>query len=287
MVACTGGPQTSVTPGMPARSSTFQAMPERMIELLIAFSEKLSGQRAFDGAAQDRIVAMGDRGDAHRGPRRALARDIAGEFGERAFHQVGGGVERQETLDTSISPDGRSVRRISRLRGRRSAPAAMRVTAITYRNDPVLRGTIEGSLPIAFLREHDQQLDHALRHCLERARPGGVFRGSLTSGTAGACHDEPDHPVEADLPQSGQAGRQRDLGAAPPRRVRYEHLIVVDDDMDVHDYAAVDWAIAYRAIYRRDDVVIMPSTLARPSTPPRASATATSRSSAPAMEPGC
>jgi len=25
--------------------------------------------------------------------------------------------------------------------------------------------------------------------------------------------------------------------------VRYKHVIVVDDDIDIHDYAAVDWAI--------------------------------------------
>ena len=26
--------------------------------------------------------------------------------------------------------------------------------------------------------------------------------------------------------------------------VRYKHVTVVDDDIDIHDYAAVDWAIA-------------------------------------------
>jgi len=42
--------------------------------------------------------------------------------------------------------------------------------------------------------------------------------------------------------------------------VRYKHITVVDDDIDIHDYAAVDWAIAYRVNAGEDDVVIMPST---------------------------
>ena len=39
MPACTGGPHTSVMPGTPARSSTFQAVEERKIDEIIAFSE--------------------------------------------------------------------------------------------------------------------------------------------------------------------------------------------------------------------------------------------------------
>jgi len=42
--------------------------------------------------------------------------------------------------------------------------------------------------------------------------------------------------------------------------VRYKHVTVVDDDIDVHDYAAVDWAIAHRVNAGEDDVIIMPST---------------------------
>ncbi len=34
----------------------------------------------------------------------------------------------------------------------------------------------------------------------------------------------------------------------------------VDDDIDIHDYAAVDWAIAYRVNAGEDDILIHPST---------------------------
>ena len=42
--------------------------------------------------------------------------------------------------------------------------------------------------------------------------------------------------------------------------VRYKHNTVVDDDIDIHDYAAVDWAIAHRVNAGENDIVIMPST---------------------------
>ena len=42
--------------------------------------------------------------------------------------------------------------------------------------------------------------------------------------------------------------------------MRYKHITVVDDDIDIHDYAAVDWAIAYRVNAGENDIVIMPAT---------------------------
>ena len=42
--------------------------------------------------------------------------------------------------------------------------------------------------------------------------------------------------------------------------MRYKHVTVVDDDIDIHDYAAVDWAIAYRVNAGENDIVIMPAT---------------------------
>jgi 4-hydroxy-3-polyprenylbenzoate decarboxylase len=42
--------------------------------------------------------------------------------------------------------------------------------------------------------------------------------------------------------------------------VRYKHVTVVDDDIDIHDYAAVDWAVAYRVNAGEDDIIIMPAT---------------------------
>ena len=69
--------------------------------------------------------------------------------------------------------------------------------------------------------------------------------------------------------------------------VRFKHITVVDDDIDIHDYAAVDWAIAYRVNAGENDIVIMPSTFGAGLIPPRASVTATSRCSAAASGTAC
>ncbi|MDP2725791.1 MAG: UbiD family decarboxylase, partial [Syntrophales bacterium] len=39
-----------------------------------------------------------------------------------------------------------------------------------------------------------------------------------------------------------------------------KHVIVVDDDIDIHDDAAVDWAIAYRVNAAMDDIIFFPGT---------------------------
>ena len=41
--------------------------------------------------------------------------------------------------------------------------------------------------------------------------------------------------------------------------VRYKHVTVVDDDIDVHDYEAVDWAHAWRVHAGEGDIVIYPA----------------------------
>jgi len=50
------------------------------------------------------------------------------------------------------------------------------------------------------------------------------------------------------------------LWGSTAAHVRYKHVTVVDDDIDIHDYAAVDWAIAHRVNAGENDIVIMPGT---------------------------
>src|ERR1700676_3668016 len=50
------------------------------------------------------------------------------------------------------------------------------------------------------------------------------------------------------------------LWGSSAAHVRYKHVTVVDDDIDIHDYAAVDWAIAFRVNAGENDIVIMPAT---------------------------
>ncbi len=143
--------------------------------------------------------------------------------------------------------------------GDRLPKPTIRVTAITHRNNPVLRGTIEGALPGSYS---------------ENATTSSIMRASTAwnvldrAGVPGIT-DVWCPPVQAGinlLIQMKQSYRNQAKQAAnavwgsSAAHVRYKHITVVDDDIDIHDYGAVDWAIAYRVNAGENDIVIMPST---------------------------
>ncbi len=145
------------------------------------------------------------------------------------------------------------------LAGDRSPKPAIRVTCITHRNDPILRGTIEGSMPGSYS-------ENAVCSSIMRAATAWnvLDRAGVPDITDVWCP-----PVQAgintliQMKQSyrGQAKQAANaLWGSSAAHVRYKHVTVVDDDIDIHDYAAVDWAIAYRVNAGEDDVVIMPAT---------------------------
>ncbi len=90
------------------------------------------------------------------------------------------------------------------LAGDKSPKPTIRVTAITHRNDPILRGCIEGSLPGSFLGERHLLLDHARRDGVERA---GARRACRASPTCGARRSMPASASSIQMKQSyrGQA----------------------------------------------------------------------------------
>jgi UbiD family decarboxylase len=143
--------------------------------------------------------------------------------------------------------------------GDKSPKAAIRVTAITHRTDPILRGTIEGSMPGSF--SENGTCSSIMRaatawNVLDRAGVPGVTDVWCPPVQAGVN-------VVVQIKQSyrGQAKQVANaLWGSSAAHVRYKHVTVVDDDIDIHDYAAVDWAIAYRVNAGEDDIVIMPST---------------------------
>src|SRR5215470_14693051 len=143
--------------------------------------------------------------------------------------------------------------------GDRSPKPTIRVTAMTHRNDPILRGTIEGCMPGSYS---------------ENAMISSIFRSSTAwnvldrAGVPGVV-DVWGPPVQAGInlnvaiKQSyrGQAKQAANaIWGSTAGHVRYKHVTVVDDDIDIHDYAAVDWAIAHRVNAGEDDIVIMPAT---------------------------
>jgi UbiD family decarboxylase len=143
--------------------------------------------------------------------------------------------------------------------GDRSPKPTIRVTAITHRNDPILRGTIEGSMPGSFAENGI---------CSSIMRAATAWNVLDRAGVPGVM-DVWCPPVQTgintlvSLKQSyrGQAKQAANaLWGSSAAHVRYKHVTVVDDDIDIHDYAAVDWAIAHRVNAGENDIVIMPAT---------------------------
>ncbi len=143
--------------------------------------------------------------------------------------------------------------------GDRSPKPTIHVTAITHRNNPILRGCIEGGLPGSYSEN---------TVCSSIMRAATAWNVLDRAGVPGIT-DVWCQPVQAGinlLIQMRQSYRGQAKQAASAiwgssaAHVRYKHITVVDDDIDIHDYAAVDWAIAYRVNAGEDDVIIMPST---------------------------
>jgi UbiD family decarboxylase len=143
--------------------------------------------------------------------------------------------------------------------GDQSPKPTIRVTCITHRTDPILRGTIEGSMPGSF--SENGVCSSIMRaasawNVLDRAGVPGV-----TDVWCPPVHAGVNTFVQIKQSYRNQAKQVANaLWGSSAGHVRYKHVTVVDDDIDVHDYAAVDWAVAYRVNAGEDDIVIMPST---------------------------
>jgi UbiD family decarboxylase len=143
--------------------------------------------------------------------------------------------------------------------GDKSPKPALRVTCITHRNNPIMRGTIEGSMPGSYS-------ENAI--CSSIMRSATAWNVLDRAGVPGVT-DVWCPPVQLGINvvvQMKQTYRNQAkqvanvLWGSSAGHVRYKHVTVVDDDIDIHDYAAVDWAIAHRVNAGEDDIIIMRST---------------------------
>jgi 4-hydroxy-3-polyprenylbenzoate decarboxylase len=145
------------------------------------------------------------------------------------------------------------------LAGDKSPKPTVQVTCISHRNDPTLRGTIEGSLPGSF--SENAACSSIMRaatawNVLDRAGVPGIT--DVWCPTVHAGINLLIRMKQSYRNQAKQAANA--IWGSSAAHVRYKHITVVDDDIDIHDYAAVDWAVAYRVNAGEDDVIIMPST---------------------------
>ncbi|MDO9443443.1 MAG: UbiD family decarboxylase [Beijerinckiaceae bacterium] len=143
--------------------------------------------------------------------------------------------------------------------GDKSPKPAARITCITHRNDPILRGSIEGSMPGSY--SENAVCSSIMRaatawNVLDRAGVPGI-----TDVWCPPVHAGINLLVQMKQSYRGQAKQAANaIWGSSAAHVRYKHITVVDDDIDIHDYAAVDWAIAYRVNAGENDIVIMPAT---------------------------
>jgi UbiD family decarboxylase len=145
------------------------------------------------------------------------------------------------------------------LASERSPKPAIHVTCITHRNDPILRGTIEGCLPGSYSENavgSSIMRSATAWNVLDRAGVPGITDVWCPPVQAGI-----NILVRMQQSYRGQAKQAANaLWGSTAAHVRYKQVTVVDDDIDIHDYAAVDWAIAHRVNAGENDIVIMPGT---------------------------
>jgi UbiD family decarboxylase len=143
--------------------------------------------------------------------------------------------------------------------GDKSPKPTIKVKCITHRKNPIMTGAIEGALPGSYSENGI---------CSSIMRAGVAWSVLDRAGVPGVV-DVWCPPVQMGINtvvaikqsyrnQAKQVGHA--LWGSAAGHVRYKHVTVVDDDIDIHDYGAVDWAIAYRVNAGEDDVLIAPST---------------------------
>lgn len=135
----------------------------------------------------------------------------------------------------------------------------VRVTAITHRNDPIFRGTLEGTMP-KMLNENSimssVQRAALAWNILERSGVPGV-----TDVHCPAANNGTTLIIQLKQTYRGQAKQAAcAIWGSNAAHLRYKHIWVVDDDIDIHDPGSLDWAFAYRVNAAEDDIVFFPGT---------------------------
>jgi 4-hydroxy-3-polyprenylbenzoate decarboxylase len=135
----------------------------------------------------------------------------------------------------------------------------VRVTCITHRNKPIFRGTLEGTMP-KMLNENSimssVQRAALAWNILERSGVPGVTDVHCPPANNGTTL-----MIQLRQTYRGQAKQAAAaIWGSNAAHLRYKHIWVVDEDIDIHDYGAIDWAFAYRCNAAEDDIVFYPGT---------------------------
>jgi UbiD family decarboxylase len=135
----------------------------------------------------------------------------------------------------------------------------VRVTCIMHRNKPIFRGTLEGTMP-KMLNENSimssVQRAALAWNILERSGVPGVTDVHCPSANNGTTL-----MIQLRQTYRGQAKQAAAaIWGSNAAHMRYKHIWVVDEDIDIHDYGAIDWAYAYRVNAAEEDIIFFPGT---------------------------
>jgi len=154
--------------------------------------------------------------------------------------------------------------------GKPSPKPVLRVSCISHRGEPVMRGALEGARP-GFPSEDVATFSHSwaaiawnLMEDLGVTGVTDVWIPPVTSGTHVIVQIHKNYRGHAEQVASALWGWSISQFA-------FKHVIVVEEDIDIRDPEHVEWAIAYRVNAGEDGIVTFGPTFGSPldpSTPP-------------------
>jgi UbiD family decarboxylase len=141
--------------------------------------------------------------------------------------------------------------------GEQDKRPAIQVECITYRNDPILTGTLAETLP-GVLTELGaltsvSQAALAWKILDSQGVPGilDIYVPPVTMCT--------NIFIKIHKMYRGHAKQiAAALWGSGASHTRYKNVMVVDEDIDIHNYEALEWAFAYRVNAAEDDLVVFP-----------------------------
>lgn len=149
--------------------------------------------------------------------------------------------------------------------GHAAPTPVLRVTRISHRDNPILRGSLEGMRP-GFPVE-DSMVNYARSaiawNVLEAAGVRGVtdvWMSQVSNGTNIVVQIHKGYRGHAQQVAAALWGTSGSIWF-------YKHVMVVEEDIDIHDLAALDWAMAYRVNAGQGDIAFYGPTLGSPLDP--------------------
>ena len=151
-----------------------------------------------------------------------------------------------------------------------AAPApVVRVTRITHRDDPVLRGTLEGIRPGFF---NEDSITNFARSAITWNMLEDLGINGITDVWMTEVSNGQDTVVQIHKAYRGHAQQvAAALWGTGGSVWFHKNVIVVEEDIDIHDPVALDWAMTYRVNAGLGDIAFYGPTMGSPldpSTPP-------------------